>query len=362
MSRPLPLKYRTGAFALVAVLVLVTVHLYTSVLGGSLGSRPDHVTVHMRQTGGLFAGSNVTYRGVKIGRVDRIDQAVDGVVARIAIRPDARVPSSTAAVVRTLSPAGEQFLDLQPASTHGPYLADGSTIRRVKTSTPTTVAETVRSVDRLMSDVDEGDLRTTLDELRVAFEHPDDLGRVLASSSSIVASLDRTWPQTDRLLTRGHTVLRTGVDLGGDLRDLTASTKSLTAWLKDYDPTLERHLQALPAQVDDLRSFVALAARALPGVLEQVLRFTDTVEPRDQALREFLRVFPEGFNRFSDAVKDGRLQTSMLISNGDVCGYGAGAPLPSDARTPLVADRSCPPTFGGQQRGSANAPLPRGSR
>lgn len=359
MSRPLPLRYRTGAFALVAVLVLVTVHLYTSVLGGSLGSRPHHVTVQMEQTGGLFAGSNVSYRGVKIGRVERIDQVADGVEAHVSIDPDADVPASTAAVVRTLSPAGEQFLDLQPTSSRGPFLGDGSTIARARTSSPTTVAETVRAVDRLMSDVDDEDLRTTLRELRTTFENPEDLASVVTSASSIVDSLDRMWPQTDRLLTNGRTVLRTGVDVGDDLRSFTTSAKSLTAWLKDYDPRLEKHVDALPAQVEQLRVFTALVARDLPPLLRQMIGFADIVTPRDAALREFLTVFPLGFNRFSDAVKDGRLQTSMLVSNGDVCSYGAGSPLPtSPQRSPLVDGRGCPASFDGQQRGSVNAPLP----
>ncbi|KQY59698.1 hypothetical protein ASD11_09145 [Aeromicrobium sp. Root495] len=359
MSRPLPLRHRTGAFALIAVLVLISVHLYTSVLGGSVGSRPHQVTVQMKQTGGLFAGSNVTYRGVKIGRVERIDQVADGVEARLSIEPSTDVPASAAAVVRTLSPAGEQFLDLQPSTQKGPFLGDGSTITRARTSSPTTVAETVRSVDRLMSDIDDDDLRTTLRELRTTFEDPDDLATVITSASSIVESLDRMWPQTERLLTNGRTVLRTGVEVGDDLRTFTTSAKSLTAWLKDYDPRLEQHVDALPSQVDELRSFTALVARDLPPVLAQMIRFTDIVTPRDAAFREFLRVFPLGFNRFSEAVKDGRLQTSMLISNGDVCSYGAGSPLPTDPeRSPLVDGRGCPASFDGQQRGSVNAPLP----
>lgn len=359
MSRPLPLRHRTGALALVAVLVLISVHLYTSVLGGSLGSRPDHVEVSMARTGGLFAGSNVTYRGVKIGRVDRIDQVRDGVVAHVSIQPDAEVPATTAAVVRTLSPAGEQFLDLQPKGAAGPFLDDGSRIARARTSTPTTVAETVRAVDRLMSDVDEDDLRTTLRELRTTFEDPDDLGRIVEASSSIVASLDRMWPQTDRLLTNGRTVLRTGVAVGDDLRTFSTSAKSLAAWLEDYDPRLQTHLDALPSQVQQLRSFTAVVARELPPVLDQMIVFAKIVTPRDAALREFLRVFPLGFNRFSDAVKDGRLQTAMLISNGDVCSYGAGSPVPTDTtRQPLVDGRTCPTEFDGQMRGTSNAPLP----
>ncbi len=361
MSRAMPVRHRTAAFALAATLVGVTAYLYGSVLGGSLGERPEKVTVQLATTGGLFAGSNVTYRGVTVGSVETVTPSATGAEARISLDRGTEVPRDADAVVRSLSPAGEQFLDLQPDSAKGPFLQDGDTITQARTSTPTTVAETVRAVDGLMRQVDERDLRTTLDELQVAFSDPEDLDRVLTSGQRILTTLDRLWPETGRILDNGHTVLRTGVEVEDDLRDFTSSAASLTAWLRDYDPTLRGHLSELPAGVGQLRRLTSLVSLKLPAVLDQMIVFTDIVIPRRESLLELLRVFPVGFDRFSEAVKGGRLQTNMLISNGEVCTYGAGTPSPKDTdRTPLVTDRSCPTSFSGQVRGSSNAPRPSG--
>jgi phospholipid/cholesterol/gamma-HCH transport system substrate-binding protein len=359
----MPMRYRTSALALVAVLVLVSVHLYTSVLGGTVGQRQHHVDVELASTGGLFEGSGVTYRGVRVGAVDRIRVQGSGAVARLSLDPGAQVPADTRAVVRSLSPAGEQFLDLQPERDGAPWLEDGDTIAASATSVPTTVAQTLRSVDDLMSDVDTQALRTTLDELGAASEDPDDLRRVLASGSRIVDTLDRTWPETERILVNGRTVLRTGVAVEDDLRRFSRSAASFTAWLADYDPTLRSNLRALPDRVQDLRSLTSLVALKLPRVLDEMIVFADMTIPREQHLREFLRVFPQGFDRFSDAVKGGRLQTNMLVSPGAVCSYGVPDPSPKHGeRRPVDPDRSCPTTFDGQLRGSTNAPLPQARR
>ncbi|MEH3033445.1 MAG: MlaD family protein [Aeromicrobium erythreum] len=359
MSRPMAMRHRTAAFGLAATLVAVSAYLYAGVLGGSLGERPESVRVELARTGGLFEGSNVAYRGVTVGSVESVRPARRGAVATISLDRGTDVPRDTDAVVRSLSPAGEQFLDLQPRSARGPYLRDGDVIRSARTSTPTTVAETVRAVDALMDDVDEDDLRTTLDELGTAFSDPDDLARVLDASTRILQTLDDLWPETERILDNGRTVLQTGVAVEDDLREFSTSAKSLAAWLRDYDPTLRDQLSTLPAGTEQVRRLVSLFALKLPAVLDEVLVFTDVVVPRREALSELLRVFPMGFDRFSDAVKNGRLRTNMLVSNGEVCSYGAGRPLPSDTKRPSVPDdRSCPSSFPGQQRGSINAPRP----
>ena len=165
MRRQVPLKHVLSAFALLGMLLLTVVYLYGSILGESVTKRPIHVTVAMSQTGGLFEGSGVSYRGVRVGKVDSIRLEGTGVSARISIDPGTRIPADSAAAVRTLSPAGEQFLDFQPSSAGGPYLRTGSNVAESRTTTPASVASTLSAVDRLMSEVDDKDLTTVLDEL-----------------------------------------------------------------------------------------------------------------------------------------------------------------------------------------------------
>ena len=359
MQRALPLKHKLGAAALAAVLVLTVVHIYKNVLGGSIGARPLHVAVALDETGGLFVGSGVTYRGVRIGSVKDIGLDGNQVEADISLNPGSQVPADTAAVVRSLSPAGEQYLDLQPRGQGGPYLDDGDSITAANTSTPTSVADTLTAVDGLMEEIDDEDLRVVLRELSTALADPDDLGRVVDSGSELIETFDSVWPETLRTMQNSRTVLRTGVDTQDDFRDFAASARSLTAWLKDYDPTLRRTLSDAPKQLDELEALTDDMVRVLPPLLKEFADFTDILARRDPHVRELLIQFPTGLAKLSDAFTGGRMQTNMLISIGDVCSYGVEDENPQETdRKPLDPDRECPASFEGQQRGSAHVPKP----
>ena len=361
MRRSLPLKHKLGAAALAAVLVLTIVHIYKNVLGGSVGARPMHVAVALKETGGLFVGSGVTYRGVRVGSVKDVELAADHVDVDISLNPGSRIPADTAAVVRSLSPAGEQYLDLQPRRSGAPYLADGAHIAATETSTPTSVADTLMSVDGLMQQVDDKELHTVLHELSVALADPEDLGRVVSSGSELIQTIDTAWPETLRTLQNGHTVLRTGVDTSDDFRHFAGSARSLAAWLKHYDPTLRRTIDATPAQLKELRRLTDDIVASLPDLLREFADFTDIFARRDPHVRELLIQFPLGLSKLTDAFTGGHMQTNMLISNGEVCSYGvpdSNPQLDETARQPTDPDRGCPASFPGQQRGSAHVPPP----
>ena len=360
MGRALPLRHKLGAAALAAVLVLTLVHIYKNVLGGSIGARPLHVAVALDETGGLFEGSGVTYRGVRIGSVKDISIDGDQVEVDISLNPGSHVPADTAAAVRTLSPAGEQYLDLQPRREGEPYLDDGDRIAASDTSTPTSVADTLTAVDGLMQQVDDEDLRVVLHELSVALADPDDLGTVVDSGSELIETFDSVWPETLRTMQNSRTVLRTGIDTQDDFRDFATSARSLAAWLKDYDPTVRRTLSDAPRQLDELEALTDALVRVLPPLLREFADFTDILARRDPHVRELLIQFPTGLAKLAEAFAGGRMQTNMLVALGDVCSYGVEEDNPQETnRKPLDHDRSCPADFEGQQRGSAHVPKPR---
>lgn len=359
MRRQVPLKHLLSAFGLLGILLLTVAYLYGGILGESVTRRPLHVTVSMEQTGGLFEGSGVSYRGVRVGAVDDIRIDGSGVEVSVSIDPGTDIPRDSKAAVRTLSPAGEQFLDFQPGSGSGPYLRTGSRVAAVRTSTPTSVASTLSAVDRLMGQVDEKDLRIVLDELHQAVGEPDDLGRIVESGSSVLTTLDQIWPQTLRTLQNGRTVLRTGSDLSDEFETFATSADSLAAWMEDYDPKLRTILRDTPAQVEQMRLFVSVLGLKLPTVLADVESITGILADRDPHLRELLQVFPLGLGRLADTIEDGRLQTEMLVSPGEICSYGADEQSAKDPRRrPVQAGRTCTADFDGGRRSAEHVPEP----
>ncbi len=72
--------------------------------------------------------SNVTYRGVQIGKVTAVGPTATGAEATLSIDTSPKIPADVQASVHSISAVGEQYVDLVPRSESAPYLRDGSVI------------------------------------------------------------------------------------------------------------------------------------------------------------------------------------------------------------------------------------------
>src|SRR3954467_9210030 len=129
-------KIQLAVFLALAVLAL-TVTGVNYVGLDQLVSKPFKVKVYFQQTGNVFRNAEVTYRGVQVGKVGEINVAKDGAMVEIQIeRQNNKIPRNTRAEVQKLSAVGEQYVELLPQVSGGPYLRDGDIIPYSATSTP----------------------------------------------------------------------------------------------------------------------------------------------------------------------------------------------------------------------------------
>ena len=179
--------------------------------------RGYHVTADFADSGGIFETAEVTYRGVGVGRVDKLMPTPSGVEVRLALEDDApRIPADTVAVVANRSAIGEQYIDLQPRRDGAPYLDDGATIARRDTKTPIATTKLLLDLDRLVNSVGKEDLTTVIDELGDAFWGTgEDLSRIVDSGNALIESADDNLEQTIALIEDGSTVLKTQRESGG---------------------------------------------------------------------------------------------------------------------------------------------------
>lgn len=86
------------------------------------------VTLMLDSSGGLLPTSQVTMRGMKLGRVTGIQTILAGLA--VYIDPDSTypVPEDSAVSVENLSVAGEQYIDFKPTRFTPPYFTDDSLI------------------------------------------------------------------------------------------------------------------------------------------------------------------------------------------------------------------------------------------
>lgn len=131
----------------VGMFVMVSTYMQVPTLLGV-----GHLTVYVQlpDTGGLYRFSNVTYRGVQIGKVTAIKATETGAEATLSLDTSPPVPADIQADVRSLSAVGEQYLDLEPRGNPWPYLENGSVIRAERTSVGRPVGPVLDEVSALV--------------------------------------------------------------------------------------------------------------------------------------------------------------------------------------------------------------------
>ena len=79
------------------------------------------VVAHFADSGGAFAGAEVSYRGVRIGEVSEMVLTDEGVDIHLDIdKEQDRIPADSLALVGNRSAVGEQYVELQPQVDDGP--------------------------------------------------------------------------------------------------------------------------------------------------------------------------------------------------------------------------------------------------
>ncbi len=128
------------------------------------------VIAHFPDSGGAFAGGEVTYRGVRIGRVDKLELTDEGVDIYLDIDNDHDdIPADAIAQVGNRSAVGEQYVELQPQTDDGPYFEEGSQIAEADTRLPIQTDQLLTDISNTVSSVDQEALRTTVSEVGAAF-------------------------------------------------------------------------------------------------------------------------------------------------------------------------------------------------
>jgi phospholipid/cholesterol/gamma-HCH transport system substrate-binding protein len=314
----------------------------------------------MAATGGLFEGSAVTYRGVKVGKVTAINLGADGVVATVALTSTDRIPVRSIAKVRSLSPVGEQYLDFQPQTGSGPYLEDGAVVPATATDLPKTLASTVISVNKLLGQVDDQQLHTLLSELATGLAGTgQEVGQLVDQGAALLAELDRVWPQTSRLIDNSAPVLDIAPAKADDIRRLARSSRQLAAFLKGYDPELRATLAQAPGQITQLQALLADAQAVLPGFLDAAVRFSDLFAAYAPHLGAILATYAPGLGVLGEAIRGGRLLIEGIAQRSTRCDYGTVRRDPKNPeRRPLVTTGHCAASEVHLQRGAAHAPGP----
>ncbi|WGX98505.1 MCE family protein [Nocardioides sp. L-11A] len=356
---------RTAFLALGMVVALALALSVPRLVGWLRGDDPDDlvVTADFADTTGVYVGNDVTYLGVKVGEIVRIEPR--GATMRVVLRlaPDTRVPRDAGAQVLQGSLVTDRYVELGPAWTEGPTLVSGAHIDVDRTRAPATVDEIAKAIDDLVLALDGG-----LDEKGGA-----GLGDVLATTAR---ALDGNGPHLRAALAESRDALAMINAKDGDLTAVTDSLVALVETLAERDHSvrdftraaaetgavLADQRQELVATLDGLDELTGLADRflkengeVLGDDLAGLADVVEVVRSHQDSLEEAFDTMPTMAENFARAYDWdlGRLRVQFAFSAGPfsaafrdhTCRVFAGA-LAGE-----TGDRLCGLLFNGQGTG-----------
>jgi phospholipid/cholesterol/gamma-HCH transport system substrate-binding protein len=287
------IKVRLLAFVLLSAVGMVYVGAsYLGFVDQVLG-RGYTVHVLLPQSGGLYTGSEATYRGVKIGEVSRMVVDGKGMRVDVALQDDARVPSSSPVFVHNLSAVGEQYLSFEPASKQGPMLQAGDTVRGTMESLPLGEEVLMQDLSRFVKSVNGSELNTVVSELGTMFRgNATPLRSMVDSAQAFIQAAQANESPTVDLLHNAQTVLQTQADNSANIHAFARDLAVLTGTLASSDAKIRRILDQAGPAADELMLLVKDLRRILPPFLTHVVSVSEVLDARLPALEQLLVTFP----------------------------------------------------------------------
>lgn len=338
--------------------------------------RSYDVTVNLAESGGIFVGADVSYRGVSVGRISDLELAENGVDATLTIDDEHdEIPSDLSAVVANKSAVGEQYLDLQPTTDSGPYLENGSEVDQANTETPISTQALLSDMSAFVGSVNTKDLRTVVHELGVGFDGTgQDLSKILDTSNSFIETANQNFGVTARLIRDGSTVLNGQLASQSSIRSFSRDLADFSQTLRDSDADLRTVLDDTPETVEEIGALLAENKKSFGALVSNLTNVNRVAVAHLPGLRGVFVLAPyaveNGYSVLSKNDRTGKyeLRLSVAVSNDpDYCSAGypdpAASPRPGALSTgPLRSHVCTEPPSKSNVRGVQNATAPGGSR
>ena len=333
--------------------------------------RDDAYTVqaHFVDSGGIFTGGEVTYRGVGIGTVEKMVLTEDGVDVFLAIQNEwDEIPTQTKALVGNRSAVGEQYVELQPMTNTGPFLENDSEIPRELTEIPIQTDQLLTNLSNTASSVDKQALRTTVNELSTAFAGTgDDLQKILDTGSSFIMEADRNFDITQQLINDSNIVLNGQLASESSFRTFAEQLSLFSGTLAGADPDLRKVIDDGSFAANQLRGFIEENRVELGSLINSLITTGEIIVKHLPGLEQVLVIYPYvvegGFTVVSKSKDTGLYDAhfGLIITDTPACTEGYDPkerrPPTDGSNKPMDEDARCSePPAQSNARGSQNLP------
>jgi phospholipid/cholesterol/gamma-HCH transport system substrate-binding protein len=252
------------------------------------------VVAHFKESGGIFAGGEVSYRGVRVGQVGKLQLTDQGVDVYLDIdKSYDTIPADTLAVVGNRSAVGEQYVELQPQVDTKPYLADSSQIAADDTRTPIATEKLLGDITTTVESVNKKALRTSVTELGKAFGGTgQDLQQIIDTGNSFIQTANQNFDVTTSLIKDSNTVLHGQIDSASAIRGFARDLSLFSGTLAGSDKSLRAVIDNGSATATQLRTFLEDNQVELGELINNLVTTGDVVVKHLDGVKQILVIYP----------------------------------------------------------------------
>jgi phospholipid/cholesterol/gamma-HCH transport system substrate-binding protein len=287
---------KLAVFAVVSlVAVAVTVLDYVKVSNLIPGFGQYTVTLELPQSGGLYAGGNVTYRGTEVGRVEDVRVTETGVEAVLALKSGIDIPSDLDARVHSQSAVGEQYVALVPREGPSRPLGDGDVIPMARTSVPPDINSLLDATNTALRAIPKDNLKTVIDESYTAIGNlGPELSRIVKGSTRLAIDARQNLGSLTTLIDQSSPVLDSQADTSDSIQAWAANLADLTGQIQDQDAAVNGLLDKGPASADEVRQLFERLQPTLPIVLANLVNVGEVAVTYQNDIEQLLVLLPQG--------------------------------------------------------------------
>ena len=308
------------AIALIAVLLGGIV----AVVRSAAGVGRTTVIGYFANSTGLYNGDDVVVLGVPVGKIEKIEPQPDHMRITFWFNDKYKVPADVKAAILSPSLVTPRSIQLTPAYTGGPVLADHAVIPQQRTAVPVEYDDFRQQLEKLtqvLQPTAPGGTRplgefinTAADNLRG--QGPDIRNTVIELSQAISVLGDHS---NDVFSTvKNLSVLVSALHDSSDLlQHLNQNLAAVTGLLANDPNEVANAVRNLNDVVGDVRSFVAENREALGATTDKLASVTQAVNDSLGDVKQLLHTAPTAFQNFLNIYQpaQGTLTGALAFNN-----------------------------------------------